>query len=363
MRVVFRVDASLTVGSGHAMRCLTLATALRITGADCHFVCREHPGHLIDLIQRQGFACTALPRTASTSIATGERPYAAWLGATQAEDASQCRPLLEELHPDWLVVDHYALDACWESALRTTSQQLLAIDDLADRPHDCDVLLDQNLSCQEDAYTSLLPAHCRRLIGTHYALLRPEFAAQRAASLEHRRNTRLRHLLVSMGGVDLDNATGQVLATLPQAALPPDCRITVVMGARAPWLAQVRQQAARLSWPTEIHVDVTDMAALMTDSDLAIGASGSSAWERCCLGLPTLLVVLADNQAPIAETLANAGAGFLLGRPADITTALLPALAAADNRDWLATASQRARTLCDGQGTRRVVDIMRRLHA
>lgn len=357
MRVVFRADASLAAGSGHVMRCLTLAGALRAAGADCHFLCREHSGHLIGHVRRAGFDCTALAAPANAPAADD------WLGTTPAADAAECRPLLQRLRPDWLVVDHYALDASWESALRDTCRRLLVIDDLANRPHDCDLLLDQNLGRAVDAYDSLVPTGCQRLIGSAYALLRPEFAAQRPASLARRAGAPLRHLLVSMGGVDLDNATAVVLAALAPGALPPEARVTVVMGAQAPWRDAVRALAATLPWPVAVQTDVRDMAALLADADLVIGAAGSSAWERCCLGVPTLLVVLAANQAPIAAALDAAGAGRLLGTPATIPSALPPALAAAHNPGWLATASARARALCDGRGADRVVARMEESHA
>lgn len=363
MRAAFRVDASLVTGSGHVMRCLTLADALRAGGADCHFLCREHPGHLIDVIRGRGHDCTPLPPGPSATTAGSGRPYGDWLGTTQEEDARQCRPLLEALRPDWLIVDHYALDAGWESALRPTCRGLLAIDDLGDRPHACNVLLDQNLGHSPALYAGLVPPHCELLLGTRHALLRPEFAARREASLARRDTPRLQHVVVSLGGVDNDNATGTVLASLASAALPAACRLTVVMGRHAPWLDAVRAQAARLPLPVEVRVDVDDMADLLASCDLAIGASGGSAWERCCLGVPALLIVLADNQASIARALADAGAGLLVGGPADIASALPGALATARDAGWLAGASRRARDLCDGRGAERVATTLRRLHA
>jgi spore coat polysaccharide biosynthesis predicted glycosyltransferase SpsG len=144
-------------------------------------------------------------------------------------------------------------------------------------------------------------------------LLRPEFAALRAYSLQRREaQPALRQLLISMGGVDQPNATGQVLQALKTCALPADCRIIVVMGLTAPWLQNVRELAAQMAWPTEVVVNVSDMAQRMADSDLAIGAAGSTSWERCCLGLPTLVVVLSENQRYIATALDRAGAAMAL---------------------------------------------------
>lgn len=325
MKIAFRADASLQMGSGHVMRCLTLADALKAQGADCHFISREHPGHLLEVIRQRGYkvnCLTALVQPAQGAIKSivkeapsqqQEPAHAAWLGSTWQTDAQETAAILAGLQPHWLVVDHYALDQRWEEALAPHYRKLLVIDDLADRPHRCNLLLDQNLGRQPQDYAGLVPAHCQLLIGPHFALLRPEFAALRPYSLQRRQaQPALRHLHVTMGGVDQPNATGQVLLALKTCALPADCRITVVMGLTAPWLQNVRELAAQMPWPTEVVVNVNDMAQRMADSDLAIGAAGSTSWERCCLGLPTLMVVLADNQRGIASALYQTGAATAL---------------------------------------------------
>ena len=329
MKIAFRTDASLQMGSGHVMRCLTLADALRAQGAQCHFISRAHPGHLMDVIRQRGYIANSLAahvQQAKEAInkfvptaqdAESNQPtepgHAAWLGSTWQADEQETAALLTSLQPDWLVVDHYALDRHWEDAVAPHHRKLLVIDDLADRPHRCDLLLDQNLGRQPQNYLGLVPTHSQVLTGPHYALLRPEFAALRPYSLQRRQSQlALRQFLITMGGVDQPNATGQVLKALMTCALPIDCRITVVMGLTAPWLANVRELAAQMPWPTEVVVNVNDMAQRMADSDLAIGAAGSTSWERCCLGLPTLMVVLADNQRGIASSLEHAGAAIAL---------------------------------------------------
>lgn len=317
MRIVFRVDASLEIGTGHVMRCLTLADALAAKGADCEFICRAHQGNLIEFIRGNGYVALVLPianEAGAGSIAPGQGDYAAdlahshWLGATQTQDAEACALFLAAQKPDWLIVDHYALDAHWERAVAPHYRKLMVIDDLADRPHACDLLLDQTFSRNVADYRALVPADCSLLCGSQYALLRAEFAALRPYSLQRRARPALRELLITMGGVDKDNATGQVLQALRTCPLPVDCRVTVVMGSTAPWLDEVRKQAQDMPWPTRVLVGVSDMAQLMADSDLAIGAAGATSWERCCLGLPTIMLVLADNQDKIAEALYEAGA-------------------------------------------------------
>lgn len=311
MKVAFRTDASIQIGTGHVMRCLTLADALAARGAGCQFICRAHEGNLIDFIRGKGYVTHALP-VPGAEVTTSNLAHARWLGATQAQDTEACAPILAAQAPDWLIVDHYALDADWERALEPHYRQLMVIDDLADRPHACDLLLDQTFGRDAADYRALVPADCKLLCGSQYALLRPEFAALRTYSLQRRTRPALRELLITMGGVDKDNATAQVLQALRTCPLPADCQITVVMGATAPWLDEVFTQARDMPWPTRVRVGVSDMAQLMADSDLAIGASGATSWERCCLGLPTIMLVLAENQRKIAEELCETGAACLI---------------------------------------------------
>ncbi|XGA80982.1 UDP-2,4-diacetamido-2,4,6-trideoxy-beta-L-altropyranose hydrolase [Halomonas sp. CH40] len=322
MKIAFRVDASIEIGTGHVMRCLTLADALRQQGHTCRFISRAHDGHLGEVIRQKGFTLHLLPQPETQEPLEEERAqlaHADWLGASWQADAEQTLGCIADEHFDWLVVDHYALDACWEAAVVPSQTRLLVIDDLADRHHLADVLLDQNLGRKASDYDRLVPDHCQRLIGPEFALLRPEFAQWREASLTRRReNPQLRHLLISLGGVDKDNVTGQVLEALASCELPDETYITVIVGSTAPWLEEVKAKAKALPWPTEFAVSVNDMARRMAEADLAIGAAGSTSWERCCLGLPTLMLVLAENQKEVACYLDQLGAAKLVGIPADL---------------------------------------------
>lgn len=354
-RFVFRTDASLAIGTGHVMRCLTLADALQQAGAQCRFICRDLPGHMADRIAARGLDATLLPAPDGPAPA-GPPDHAEWAGVTWERDAAETAARLVPA-PDWLVMDHYAFDRRWQDAARPAGTKLLVLDDLADRPHAADLLLDQNFGRQAADYDGLLPAGTKVIAGPNFALLRPEFAQARDATLTARHSRPMRHLLIAMGGIDLPDVSSRVLAALPDAGLPDDLRITVVMGAAAPALNRVRAAAATLSWPCEVAVNVTDMARLMADADLAIGAVGGTTWERCALGLPTLMVVIADNQAAAAAALDRAGAAILVGREDD--PAMIPALQVALAR-MAADAPRRAladRTaqICDGGGTRRLV--------
>ncbi|SMF10713.1 UDP-2,4-diacetamido-2,4,6-trideoxy-beta-L-altropyranose hydrolase [Pseudogulbenkiania subflava] len=313
--IVFRADASLQMGTGHVMRCLTLADTLTASGAGCHFICRAHDGNLAAFIRQRGYQVHLLELVPGVPAQANPLAHAAWLGASMMQDAAETAALLSHLKPDWLVVDHYALDARWETPQRRHVARLMVIDDLADRQHDCDLLLDQNLGRTDADYVARVPAYCTCLLGPNYALLRPEFAALRPYSLQRRQKGALRTLLITMGGVDKDNATGHVLQALSGSSLPLDCRITVVMGATAPWLNEVTTLAETLPWPVDVQVNVSNMAQLMADADLAIGAAGSTSWERCCLGLPSIVICLAENQRFITNQLKQCGAALVLEPP------------------------------------------------
>jgi UDP-2,4-diacetamido-2,4,6-trideoxy-beta-L-altropyranose hydrolase len=369
MRVAFRVDASLKIGSGHVIRCLTLATALREKGADCEFISREHQGNLIDLVRQRRFRVNVLPPESKPSIARQGAaydfdwtPYESWLGAHWQTDAEQTGDIVANRYPDWLITDHYALDHRWEAKVRPHASKLMVIDDLADRKHDCDLLLDQNLGHQPRDYTTWVSCHCKVLAGPGYALLRPEFARLRAYSLQRRQQPTLKRLLITMGGVDEPNATGQVLQALQHCELPTDCKIVAVMGPKSPWRDQVRLLAKEMVWSTEVLVDIGDMAECMADSDLAIGAAGSTSWERCCLGLPTLIIATAENQRDAAQQLASIGAAHLLLIEDQLTEQMKEIFKQLKSGyELLDHMSNQASRIVDGLGSDRVISALQLL--
>ena len=346
--IAFRCDASVHIGSGHVMRCLTLANSIAQHGGRCHFICRTLPGHLIDVIKAHGHRAHQLPVPGDPI---------GWLGVSLDSEIAQVQPLLAQIAPDRVIVDHYGIDAQWEIQVPPSWCPVMVIDDMADRPHVCDILLDQNLGRQVCDYDGLVPEDCQRLIGPDYALLRPEFAAIRTASLARRKNAELRHIMISMGGADADNVTTDVLDALSRCDhLPRQAHITVVMGGSAPHLETVQARAQTMPILTDVQVNVQDMASLMAKSDLAIGAAGGTSWERCCLGLPTLILILADNQAPAALALSLHKAAVLLGdvRTNDWLVALNNATRKMMAHEHLSEMSVKAADLTNGQGAMHV---------
>lgn len=291
MRIAIRVDASSQIGTGHFMRCLTLADALKQRRAQTRFVSRHMPEYLRDMLAVRGYEFMLLDSSPSDAVSDGIS-HAHWLGTGQHADAQDTVQALAGQTWDWLVVDHYALDSCWESMLRQTAKNILVIDDIADRVHDCDVLLDQNFYADMNTrYTGKVPLHCQLLLGPRYALLREEFLQLREQAKP--RTGPVKRILIFFGGVDANNYTGSALEALVNIGTP-DLHVDVVIGAQHPFREQLEFTCAERGF--FCHVQSKRMAELMAAADLAIGAGGSAIWERCCLGLPTLTICVADNQ-------------------------------------------------------------------
>jgi len=357
IQVLFRVDASLKIGSGHVMRCLTLADELVRRGGTCTFVTRILDGHLADLISHRGHKVLTLEDAELSQLLANDAPYQEWLPVDWLTDVEQTIDSIRSRVFDWLIVDHYSLDAQWEKALREHVKNILVIDDLANRNHDCDVILDQNLGREPIDYDSLLNDQAENLIGPRYALLRPEFAQWREFSLAHRESNRMRRLLVSMGGVDQDNITGKVLQAIDNLEMPIGTHIDIVLGASAPWVEEVKDQALAMKYESMVHVSISNMAELAANSDLAIGAAGSTSWERCTLGLPSVLFLLADNQKEVLAALEDAGAVKALSVEALVNTTSFGELLMGVRED-LINMAERSASICDGLGAIRVADVL-----
>ena len=319
MNVAFRVDAAPEIGSGHLRRCLCLADALRARGAHTRVVSRGLPPHLRALCDAGGHEVRELHEAdgpgsgADIEPAAGGPAHARWLGTSQGADAAATRAVLAGASWDWLVVDHYGLDARWESALRPAAGRILAIDDLADRAHDCDVLLDQNLHVEPEArYAGKVPEASRLLLGPRFALLRPEFARARARVAE--RTGPVQRVLVAFGGADAANHTTAALQALAAAAGSTRPAVDVVVPAGHPHVAAIDAACRRDGF--DCHVQSDRMADLMAAADVSVGAAGTMLWERCSVGLPALALAVAANQVAGLAAAARGGgqAGHLVGR-------------------------------------------------
>jgi UDP-2,4-diacetamido-2,4,6-trideoxy-beta-L-altropyranose hydrolase len=360
VRVAIRADASVEIGTGHVMRCLALADELAARDVAVRFVCRAVPEALAGRIRAAGHQLATLsPPRGERAGTRGDEPgvalaHAGWLPTTQAEDAEATLAALADGEAfDWLVVDHYALDARWERAVRARARRLLAVDDLADRPHEVDALLDQNVQRRgSDRYAGLLPERCRRLVGPAHALLRPEFreAARPGAPVVSRRFL----VNVALGGVDQGGVTVRAVEAL--ARLPRDrFAVDVITGGANPH--RQRLEALCRDLPNvRLFVDVAGVAELFRAADLGLGAGGVSALERAGTGLPQLLVSIAANQRPGCEAMAAARVALDLGDGEALGGEALEWAVArlADRPGLLRRMGRRAAALVDGRGAERV---------
>jgi UDP-2,4-diacetamido-2,4,6-trideoxy-beta-L-altropyranose hydrolase len=330
---LFRADASAGIGGGHIVRCLTLARALTAGGWSCAFACIPETLEAVPALAESGHEILVLK--------DGD-----WMA-----QAGQIGGLGRNW--DLLIVDHYGLGQEFEAACRAFTKKILVIDDLANRRHDCDWLLDQGLAREPNDYKALLPSSATVLLGPSFALLRPQFHALRDKSLS-RRDGRLRRVLVSFGAVDGKALTPKVLQGLADSGLA--LSVDVVLGSRAVSRQAVLDVMEGLSMDMALHVDEPNMAALMMHADLAISAGGMTSWERCTLGLPTLLIVTADNQAGNAEALADADAVQILGDWRQVSSAdIAEAVNTLTGRpDRLLTMAANAARICDGSGVIRL---------
>jgi UDP-2,4-diacetamido-2,4,6-trideoxy-beta-L-altropyranose hydrolase len=352
MKVAFRADASHHIGAGHVMRCLSLAQGLKILGVESIFICKYLPGNLISYIEDRKFNVLKLPKPHAPDSSEKQ------LAVHWVQDAEQTCELIKGKSIDWLVVDHYEIDAVWENTLQPYIKKLMVIDDLANREHACDLLLDQNLNRLSAHYNLLVEPSTKKLMGCEFALLRPEFAELRPKALIERKEARIKRILVTMGGMDENNITEDVLTALNRSTLPADFQINVVLGANSSWIAQIMEMAQGMKVTTNVLVDVKDMAGLMLESDLAIGGAGSTSWERCCLGLPSLVMILAENQRYGAEALEAVGAAVVIKELSELEFFFNSSLKTHDSFNGLQTMSKRAFEVTDGLGVMRVANEM-----
>lgn len=356
-QATFRVDASQTIGTGHVVRCLTLAGVLRDRNVSVSFVCREHPGNLCGLIESRGFPVTRLPQSGSQELADLAPAHASWLGSDWQTDAEQTRSAIEARgRTDWLIVDNYALDWRWEKAVSVVAGEIVVIDDLADRRHCSRLLVDQNLVGQmAERHLDKVPPECALLLGPSYALLQPSYA--RLHALVTPRRGPIKRILVSFGGSDPHNLTGRALAAFLRLDRP-EVEVDAVVPDDSPHAASLDRQIAGIP-NVRMHHGLPTLSGIMARADLAVGAGGATNWERLCLGLPSLVVTTAENQRSIAEELGRRSLIRYLGHHDTvgvtmIEDALAGALGNGSDEQW----SRRCLAVVDGAGAARVASVM-----
>ncbi len=351
IRVAFRVDASNQMGTGHVKRCLTLAKILAASGANCAFWCRAFEGNLANLILQNGFSVKLLSKP---TVPLNSQSYSSWLGVSWQDDIAELANDLISYAPDLLVVDHYGVADEWEMASRRVCPKIMVIDDLANRKHECDILLDQNWHESNDnhRYDSLVPYNCKKLLGPSYALIDSEYAEIRSKGIS--RSGEVRRVSIFMGGSDPSNETMKVFEALNHSIFE-GVNVDIVLGVNYSQGEAIRRYAAQRS-ATMLHENLPSLAPLMFKSDLMVGAGGTTTWERMTLGLPALVISVADNQVETNQRLADLGYINYLGRSSkvevdDIRNALVYCF---DNPGLLKMQSTRMLNLVSGDGAKSV---------
>lgn len=294
MHVCIRVDGSTSIGTGHVMRCMLLAEMLVQVRATVSFLMRTGQGHLCDWVEQKGFQVFPMREGAFT----------------QSGDAAEVIDIMnQQAAYDWMIVDHYGLDEQWENKIRPYVRHIAVIDDLANRKHNCKLLLDQNYAPNfENRYDALVPSSCRLLLGPSYLLLRPEFLHVRERI--RARTGNIKRILVFYGGSDPTNETMKVLEALEFSHIN-GLYVDVVVGNANPVRAAIQELCARLNYHYHCQIDYLSM--LMGEADFSFGAGGVTMWERCYLGLPSAVTIVAENQRESTEATARFGALWNIG--------------------------------------------------
>jgi UDP-2,4-diacetamido-2,4,6-trideoxy-beta-L-altropyranose hydrolase len=356
LSVVFRVDCSVKIGTGHFMRCLTLAAELQNNlshAVKVTFITRDLPNYFCDILEKNGISHYALGSTEALK-SPGNLDHSDWLSVSQEIDADEVNKVLDEHSYDWLVVDHYALDSRWENLVRSKVKWLMVIDDIADRDHACDLLVDANFYLDlKTRYKHRVLKDCQLLMGPRYALLRSEFRKTR--QLVKARGGKIHKVLVFFGGVDEKNYTNTVIEAL--ASFKNLFEVVVIIG-------ELNLNHAEVESNCKMHgftflIQVNDIANIMLGVDLCIGAGGTAIWERCCLGLPTITLATSSNQDQQVSDAASAGILYAPLKNADLIGMIqLHVSAMLGNPALLQRISNAAFDMVDGQGAMRVARIM-----
>ncbi|QED49200.1 UDP-2,4-diacetamido-2,4,6-trideoxy-beta-L-altropyranose hydrolase [Cytobacillus dafuensis] len=324
MRYVFRVDASFQMGTGHVMRCLIIADELKKQHqcSSIIFICREFQGNMIDFIMKKGYQVRLLPSINSTETANSKKIDSSWLGTSWENDAKQTIHIFKELHEpiDWIIIDHYGIDSRWQKEVKEHVNKIMVIDDLANRSHFCDVILDQNFYHDYNSrYDSLVPKRCIKLLGPDYVLLRPEFMITEKKAID--KIKKKRKIFISFGGADPTNETEKALNALKKIKTNHDLEIDVVVGKGNPHKERIKRICDTGSF--RYFCQVNNIAQLMADADLAIGAGGISIYERLYMGLPSITISTADNQTKALNDLALEGYVYYLGESKEVSEILI----------------------------------------
>lgn len=358
MNIIIRTDSSKEIGTGHVYRCLSLADLLRDRGADIEFVCRKHDGNLVHLIESRGFIVHKLPKTLKKNIKK-ESIYKSWLGDKWSEDAKETKQIIidRNLKVNWLIIDHYGIDSRYENILLPVVEKIFVIDDLANRKHSCNALLDQNLVfSHESRYFGLTPSSCELFLGPRYAILNSAYSKYHNNA--RIREGKIRRILVFFGALNDTHLLDVTIQTI--LFCNQNITIDVLLSNSSENNFKIINKYIGNN-KINFHINLPNLAQLMEMADFSIGAVGTTTWERLCLGLPTAAVAIAANQQDVAKNLHDKGLIHYLGNIDNINTELYTQticnlISVPLERAW----SERCLEQVDGKGAQRIADYIMR---
>ena len=306
MNIFFRVDSSYTIGNGHLIRCYNLAKQMITNGIGITFISRNLEGNINNIIEKEGIGTIELPKIESSQKKEIQQDnnYSNWLGVSQKQDASESIQVVGDLKPDWIIIDHYGLDQEWEKYLRPFVQKIMVIDDLANRKHDCDLLLDQNwFENGFDRYKKLIPKKSKLILGPKYALLRSDFRDMRVKSIIKDKESV--KIFVFFGGSDPKGLTALTIDAINELN-KKELKADIVIGKNNLEYEKIKRKVD-LNKNIKLHNQVDYIASIMANSDFAIGSAGVNTWERICLGLPSIIISFAENHKILLKDLIKIG--------------------------------------------------------
>ena len=355
MQFAFRVDASSKIGSGHVIRCLTLAKELTKQGNKCIFICRNHENNLIEKIKKQKFKVVTLFKSNKFKTKPFNKnrkiDYAKWIGASWKADAKQTIIALNKKKIDCLIIDHYGIEKKWEKKLRPFTKNIIVIDDLANRAHECDFLLDQSLCSSKERYQNLVPKYCKQLHGPYYALIDIIYSSARLKL--KKRSAKIKRALIYFGSGE---ETYKLLKTTLIAFSRQDLlkiKLDVVFNGKLNFIKRLKY-LINLRGNAKLYTNLPNLSSLMSKADIAIGGAGSTSWERCCMGLPTIGVISADNQKFNANSLNLKGVAILIESTLFNASRISDTVMSLYKNDTYLKMSKKAFSICDGNGSKRV---------
>jgi UDP-2,4-diacetamido-2,4,6-trideoxy-beta-L-altropyranose hydrolase len=336
--IVFRVDSGNGIGWGHMMRCFSLAEAFSSKNVKISFISRKLSGSLCKFIEENGYDVHYLPNK----------------DLEWKNDAEKTIKIINNLDPvDWLVVDNYELNDTWETILKPYTKKIMVIDDMTKRKHNCDLILDQNFyENMKKCYDGLIPVNCKKLIGPKFALLRKDFL--RIRKNLRKRDGKIKRILVSFGSSDPTNEITKVIEAINKLD-NKQIKIDLVLGIPNKTSKNIDKFFSKKLNIT-CHYQSTKIAQLMEKADLSIGSGGSTTWERCCLGLPSIVSISADNQKKLTEAVAKNGCSINLGFVNKLSSRDYQKAITNIDSLTLIRMSQKCIKLVDGNGIYRVVD-------